>query len=154
MIRRAAIVVMLCVAGPGSALAQDATPGDRIRVRLVAADSRLTGTFRGLQDTLLLLAVPEPRAIPLGSIAGLERSLGRQPSVAGGIVGLLLGAGAGFALGCLANADDYGVFCGGQDDTKVILGMTLGGLFGAAAGALLFKQEKWTPLTIPASRAP
>ena len=137
-----------------SALGQEPAPGARIRVRLVATDSRLTGTYRGLQDSLLLLAQPEPRAIPLGSIAGLERSLGQRPSVAGGIVGLLLGAGAGFALGCLANPDDYGVYCGGQDDTKVIVGMTLGGILGATAGALLFKHEKWTPLTIPAPRVP
>ena len=72
--------------------------------------------------------------------------------MAGGVVGALLGAGAGFALGCLANQDDYGVFCGGQDDTKVIVGMTLGGILGATAGALLFKQEQWIPLAVPTPR--
>ena len=69
--------------------------------------------------------------------------MGKKANVGLGVLGLLLGAGVGGALGCLANKDDYGVYCGGQDDTKVIVGAALGGLAGAAAGALLFKREAW-----------
>jgi uncharacterized membrane protein YeaQ/YmgE (transglycosylase-associated protein family) len=74
--------------------------------------------------------------------------MGRKPNVTTGIVGAILGAGVGGALGCLANKDDYGVYCGGQDDTKVIIGAVLGGLAGGAAGALLFKREGWREVPV------
>jgi hypothetical protein len=79
----------------------------------------------------------------LADITKLELSSGQKPSIAGGVVGYLLGAAAGGAVGCMANRDDYGVFCGGHDDTKVIIGAALGGAAGAALGALLFRQERW-----------
>jgi len=70
---------------------------------------------------------------------GAESS--RRYSVAGGIGGFILGGVAGGALGCLANKDDYGVFCGGQDDTKVFVGAALGAAVGAALGAVIFRHD-------------
>ncbi len=68
-----------------------------------------------------------------------------------GIVGGVLGAAAGgFALGCLANRDSYGVLCGGQNDTKLAIGAVTGGLAGAALGALLGRRERWRPAALPA----
>ena len=64
------------------------------------------------------------------------------------VIFVLGGAAVGGALGCLANNDDYGAYCGGQDDTKVIVGAALGGIAGAAAGALLFKKESWQTVTL------
>jgi gas vesicle protein len=70
----------------------------------------------------------------------MER-VARRPNVTGGIIGFVVGAAAGATVGCLANKDDYGVFCGGQDDTKVVVGAAVGGVVGAAIGALLFRRE-------------
>lgn len=82
---------------------------------------------------------PAVHPAALGS-EGMQRAAGR-PNVTGGIIGFVVGAAAGAAVGCLANKDDYGVFCGGQDDTKVVVGAAVGGVVGAAIGALLFRRE-------------
>jgi hypothetical protein len=65
----------------------------------------------------------------------------RHANVTGGIIGFVVGAAAGATVGCLANKDDYGVFCAGQNDTKVVVGALVGGVAGAAVGALLFKRH-------------
>lgn len=118
--------------------------GQRVRVTTSAPNTTRVGTWRGADQASVKIQVGStPLAIPRGNIVRLEQSMGKKPNVTGGIVGLLLGVGVGGALGCLANPDDYGVYCGGQDDTKVIVGAALGGIAGAAAGALLFKREAW-----------
>lgn len=133
------------VSAPAARQAAAPTPGARLRVTW--ADPELQ-TFVGRLDAvtdgvLRLSADSGPVSIPREAIRSLERSLGHRPGIAGGVVGLVLGAGAGGVLGCLANADDYGVFCGGQDDTKVIVGAALGGVAGGALGAYLFRTERW-----------
>ena len=142
-------VVVLALCWPLAALhSQEVvqlTPATRLRV---SASSPLllvqTGTYRALTDTTLVLAADTSQlTIPLANITQVELGRGRKPSVAGGVVGFLLGAAAGGAVGCLANQDDYGVYCGGQDDTKVIVGAALGGAAGATLGALLFRRERW-----------
>jgi hypothetical protein len=65
----------------------------------------------------------------------------RRYSVAGGIGGFILGGAAGGTLGCLANKDDYGVFCGGQNDTRVFVGAALGAAVGAALGAVILRHH-------------
>jgi hypothetical protein len=59
----------------------------------------------------------------------------RHRSVRGGAIGFVVGAAAGAFVGCLANRDDYGVLCGGQSDTTVLLGAGLGGVLGAVVGS-------------------
>jgi hypothetical protein len=137
--------------GPVAAHAQPPTlPAVGARVRITTFPPPLTriGTYGGAQDsTLLLQTPPSSLSIPLGSIRKLEVSRGAKLSKWGGVGGLLLGAGAGgFVLGCLANRDDYGVLCGGQSDTKVVVGAVVGGLAGAAIGAVLFRRESWIPV--------
>jgi hypothetical protein len=121
------------------------TPDTRLRVSASSPLTQVrTGTYRALTDTTLVLSADTSQfTIPLANITQVEVSRGRQPNVVGGVVGLLLGAAAGGAIGCAANSDDYGVYCGGQDDTKVIVGAVLGGAAGAALGALLFRREHW-----------
>ena len=126
-------------------------PGARLRVTLnrPAPDTRI-GAYEAISDTTLSLSIASTRLVlPLGNIAQVEVSAGRRLSVAGGVVGFLLGGAAGSALGCAANRDDYGVFCGGQSDTKVFAGALLGGLGGAALGAILFRRERWRPVDLP-----
>ena len=144
---------LLLLALPGASPAQQQTPlqlGARIRV---VADTfgtgAETGTYQGLNgNTLRLDRGSERFVLPLGSVARLEQSLGKKPNLPAGILGMLLGAGVGGALGCLANPDDYGVFCGGQDDTKVIIGAVLGGVAGGLTGALVFPRERWSAVDL------
>jgi len=118
--------------------------GTRVRVVERAPGPTRTGTYRGAAPTGLILGIDSTTlTLPRERILRLDQSMGRKPNVPAGIAGLLLGVAAGGALGCLANKDDYGVYCGGQDDTKVIVGATLGGIAGGLIGALLFKTERW-----------
>jgi hypothetical protein len=121
------------------------TPDTRLRVSAASPLTLVqTGTYRALTDTALVLSADSsPVTIPIANIGRVELSRGRQPNVLAGVAGFLLGAAAGGAIGCAANNDDYGVYCGGQDDTKVIVGAAVGGAAGAALGALLFKREHW-----------
>lgn len=120
-------------------------PGARLRVSAVAPARVLVGEYLALTDTTLLLTRREqPLAVALREIARVEFSRGRRPGVVGGVVGFLAGAVLGGVIGCAANRDSYGVFCGGQDDTTVFGAAALGGVAGGAAGALLFRRERWT----------
>jgi hypothetical protein len=107
------------------------------------------GTYRALTDTTLVLSRGGSAiAVPLASITRLEVSRGRKPNIVAGIVGFLLGGATGGVLACTANRDDYGVFCGGQDDSKLIVGAVLGGAVGAAVGALVFRRERWRTVRV------
>jgi membrane associated rhomboid family serine protease len=124
------------------------TPGERIRVSVVTPAPRLyIGTYQARTDsTLQMQRGGSPLTIALSTVSRVEQSRGRRLSVAGGVLGFLVGGAGGAALGCLANRDDYGVFCGGQSDTKVVVGAALGGAAGAALGAVLFRRERWRPV--------
>ena len=147
----------LLLAFPRASPAQQLAPlqlGARIRV---VADTfgtgAETGTFQGLNgNTIRMDRGSERFVLPLASVTRLEQSQGKKPNLPAGILGLLLGAGIGGALGCLANPDDYGVFCGGQDDTKVIVGAVLGGVAGGLAGALMFPRERWSAVDLTSLR--
>ena len=123
-------------------------PGDRIRVSVVTPTPRLyIGTYQARTDsTLQLQSGDSPLTISMRTVTRLEQSRGQKLSVGGGVIGFLVGGAGGAALGCLANRDDYGVFCGGQSDTKVVVGAALGGAAGAALGAIVFRRERWSPV--------
>ena len=150
--RAAFVVLALCC--PLAVLnAQDTVlaPGARLRVTSEHRMPRIEiGRYHALTDTTLVLSRDTAiLALPLADISGGEVSRGRKPGIAGGVVGLLLGAAAGGVLACTANRDDYGVFCGGQDDTKLVIGAAIGGAAGATLGALLFRRERWTAVDVP-----
>jgi hypothetical protein len=82
-----------------------------------------------------------PLAVSLATSRQLDASR-RKPSLLGGVVGFVVGGVAGGLVGCSTNRDDYGVFCAGQSDTKVVLGAAAGGVVGGALGALLFGRNR------------
>ena len=145
---RTALVALALCCPAGVLGAQDTTlvPGVRLRVTSEHQIPRIaTGRYHALTDTTLVLSrdttlLPLPRV----DISRMEVSRGRKPGIVGGVVGLLVGAAGGGVIACTANRDDYGVFCGGQDDTKLVIGAAIGGAAGAALGALLFRRERWT----------
>jgi hypothetical protein len=154
---------IVCVAvGLGQAVSlpaqQQAQLQVGVRVRVTSdsgGGSPQVGTFRGMGGGVLQLQTGTSLVtIPLDRISRLEQSRGKSFGIAGGIIGALLGTGVGMVAGCLVNQDDYGVFCGGQDDTKVIVGGVLGGVSGGILGALLFRRERWTAVdpSSPGSR--
>ncbi|HET9983344.1 MAG TPA: hypothetical protein VFQ38_07145 [Longimicrobiales bacterium] len=150
---RALRLLLALLALATTARAQEAPrlgPGTRLRVTVVRPSAQVyTGTFGTRTDTTLVLSGgASSRSIPLSSIGRLEWSAGRKPGILGGVLGLVVGVAAGGAAGCAANRDSYGVFCGGQDDTKVVVGAALGGLAGATAGALLLRRERWRPVEL------
>jgi hypothetical protein len=150
------LLVLLCPLSESYAQeAQPLSPGTRIRVTVASPGLRREiGIYRSLTDTSLQLqSGASTVAISLGSVLRLEQSRGRKRSVPGGVLGFVLGVAAGGALGCLANRDDYGVFCGGQNDTKVVVGAALGAVAGAALGAVLLGQERWSPVELAPLRA-
>jgi hypothetical protein len=124
--------------------------GARVRVTIPPEARPQVLTFRGLRDSLILLQADSASInLSRNMIERLDVSRGHKPSVTGGIVGALAGAAVGgFMLGCLANKDDYGVLCGGQNDTQLVLGAVLGGVVGGGLGAMLFRQERWIPVDL------
>ncbi len=124
--------------------------GARVRVTATTFAGFRVARFQALTDSTLVLADNgNPFVIPLSAVTQLEWNRSRSPNLLTGAVGLLLGGAAGAAAGCAANRDSYGVFCGGQSDTKVAVGAALGGIAGAAIGSLLFRRDQWVPVALP-----
>ena len=152
---RLALVLALaaCLALPADARAQDGPVlqrGARVRVwTFEPTAAPRTGEFERWDGSSLLIYEGE-RAVtfPFDDIDIVEVSGGRSYSTVGIIVGGVLGAAVGGALGCAANRDDYGVYCGGQSDTKVFVGAALGAAAGAALGALVTRAERWVPVPL------
>lgn len=144
-------IVLTALSSAAQAQGPPVVLGTRVRVSVSQPpNTRYTGVLRAADGTSVQLQTPgESLTIPRNTVTRLEQSLGKKPNVTGGIIGGLLGVAAGGALGCLANKDDYGVYCAGQDDTKVIVGAVVGGLAGAAVGALVFKKEQWREGALP-----
>jgi hypothetical protein len=131
-------------------------PGVRVRVTVTDPGSLpFVGTLEALRDKSLLLQLGErSQAIPMAAIRRVEVSRGRRPSARWTALGAFGGGTVGaLAGGCLANKDDYGVACGGQDDTKYVIGGIVGGLAGGALGAWLGKSERWESVPLERVRS-
>jgi hypothetical protein len=142
--RLAVALIALNCALASFASAQTAPPIERgTRVRVTTTDASVpvrTARFESFTDSTLIVS---GSVIPLSTIQRLESSR-QRPNLLGGAIGLLVGVAAGGAVGCAVNRDSYGVFCGGQSDAKVAAGAAIGGIAGAALGALLFKRDRWS----------
>jgi membrane associated rhomboid family serine protease len=73
---------------------------------------------------------------------GSRPKASNRPNLTAGLLGFVVGGVAGAAVGCALNNDDYGVFCGGQDDTRVVVSGAIGGLVVGTAAALLFGRRE------------
>ncbi|HET9133514.1 MAG TPA: hypothetical protein VFN90_04360 [Gemmatimonadales bacterium] len=114
--RRLLLVALLVGASPLAAQGPAPVALRPTRAPLTTHDSRLT----------------PPRA---------ERVASRRPNLTAGLLGFVVGGVAGAAVGCALNSDDYGVFCGGQDDTRVVVSAAIGGLVVGTAAAFLFGRR-------------
>ena len=126
--------------------------GSRVRVTPMSVSTPAQIVqFQALNDSALVVSSGgSSRMIPLRDISRLEQSAGRKPNLVIGAVGLLLGAAIGGVVACADNRDSYGVFCAGQNDTKVAVGAAIGGVAGGALGAFLFRRERWTAVDLRA----
>jgi hypothetical protein len=71
----------------------------------------------------------------------VELNARRRVNVTGLVIGAVVGAAVGGALACLANRDDYGVYCAGQNDTKVVIGAVIGAGVGGWIGGFLIPRR-------------
>lgn len=147
---RALVLLLVCAAPTLSAQDPVAEPGDRIRVTLLPGQEPRVGVLEGLRSQEITFRIgSSTETAPLARVKLLEVSRGHRPGLLGGILGAVLGVGVGGVVGCLANKDDYGVFCAGQSDTKVAVGALAGALAGGALGAWLGRRERWIAVPIP-----
>jgi hypothetical protein len=118
-----------------------ATPGRRIG-RLVSLD---TDTLRWSRwDTTSVIAVP------VASVARLERSTGRRSNTGrGAMIGGLIGAGFGLFVGVGASTDNSGFLDVGVEEIAALTGIF--GAAGAGVGALigsLSTRDRWEPVPL------
>jgi hypothetical protein len=150
--RVASLVAALVVAAPFTLLAQQESllaPGERVRVTApsIGVHERVC-TFSALRrDTALVMDRGTLLALPLASVTKLEVSRGRGSRAGkGAVIGLLVGTGAGAALGVidLAGEDEVAeylfVFYAG-------LGGGVGALLGAVLGAVS-RVDRWEPVRL------
>lgn len=141
------VFALLALSSPAAAQTEQLTPGARIRVSVSGPPLRTqVARFEQLTDSALVTSGNV--VIPITSITRLELSRGRKLNVVGGAVGSIVGIAVGAAIACDANRDSYGVFCGGQNDTKVAVGAGIGGVAGAVLGAFLFRRDRWMPVNL------
>lgn len=151
-----AVTVALACAGPPLAAQQAAQPGDSIRVRFDTADVWHYGLVTDRSgDTLVVRGCAGCRHDPfvVTAVTTIEALRARESSSGyRAIIGLILGAGAGAALGGLGNSgctpwesNQSGPKCSG---TGVEAGALLGGIVGAVAGAVSGRvghRDNWKP---------
>jgi hypothetical protein len=124
--------------------------GSRLRVTPISVSTPAQIVqFQALNDSALVVSSGgSSRMIPLRDIGRLEQSAGRKPNLVTGAIGLLLGAAIGGVVACADNRDSYGVFCAGQNDTKVAVGAAIGGVTGGVLGAYMFRRERWAAVDL------
>jgi hypothetical protein len=154
MARALGMLVLLLVAfllETQALLAQVAT-GARVRVTTMPATrGRRIGSLVSLdRDTLRWSRwdTSSVIAVPIASVARLERSTGRRSNAGrGAMIGGLIGAGLGLFVGVAASTDDTGFFEVGAEDVAAVTAIL--GAGGAGVGALvgsLSSRDRWEPV--------
>jgi hypothetical protein len=140
--------------------------GSRVRIAAPAfGKKKQVGTVVSVtRDTLVLRQGAARSSLPVATsdITALEISRGTYTRKAkGALWGLLIGAGAGAAIGYVSykepKCSDPGMFgCGfdilGPDskESNAVIGAILGGMVGPIAGALwgMRNTDRWVPATV------
>ena len=128
--------------------------GSRVRVTTApASPGRRIGSLVSLDTDSLRYRrwdTTSVIALPLASVARLERSTGRRSNTGrGAMIGGLIGAGFGLFLGIAASTDNSGWWEVGVED--VAAATALVGAGGAGVGALvgsLSRRDRWEPVPL------
>ncbi len=151
--------------GASGALASFVVPGSRVRVSAADHVYPFTGRVTAVRgDTLEFLPDGDGAAIalPLSAMTGLDRSLGRRSHLlAGAGIGIASGAVLGGLVGSIAYqpCTETGflacMFRPTSRSEAAGLGAVLGGLGGAAVGALIgagTSAERWQAVPLAGAR--
>lgn len=131
----------------------EADSGSRIRITVNQPSKRLfTGTLVSVDaDSLRFTDTTGVAAVPIASVARLERSRGRRSNAGrGALIGGLIGGGAGLLLGIAASAEEGNIVEVGPEEIVVVTAIM--GAAGAGLGALIgsaSKRERWEPMPVP-----
>jgi hypothetical protein len=141
-VRIIAFLFLALVTPLSSAAAQQAAQQTEVVVETAAVSSR-----DGVQtvDPWRVQVIGSPVAVvvdPTVRPADVEMNARRKVSVTGLVIGAVVGAAVGGALACFANKDDYGVYCAGQNDTKIVIGAVIGAGVGGWIGGVLIPRRR------------
>jgi hypothetical protein len=154
------VTLLLGLPSPAAAAAQEqtvsspastVTSGSRVRVRSTTVQGRIRGVVTDADETVLTI-IPEgggPLKVPVGSITGMDVSLGRHRNWLKGLgIGMAAGVALGFAMPvdpliCHDPTQTY--FCSRAE--AIVGGTFLFGPIGAGIGALI-KSDRWAPVSV------
>jgi hypothetical protein len=148
------VPLQLVILVEAQSLTAQVEAGSRVRVTTVpASPGRRIGTLVSLdRDTLRWSRwdTTSVIAVPVASVARLERSTGRRSNTGrGAMIGGLIGAGFGLFVGIAAATDNSGFLQVGVDDIAAVTG--IGGAAGAGVGAIigsLSRRDRWEPVSL------
>ena len=127
--------------------------GARVRVTAHSIPGRRIGSLVSLDGDSLRYTrwdTSSVVAVPLESVARLERSIGRRSNTGrGATLGALIGGGFGLFLGIAASTDNSGWWEVGPEE--IAAATAVAGVAGAGLGAVigsLSKRDRWEPVTL------
>lgn len=135
----ASLVAAACAAPAQAQAPYAAAAHAHARITASAPDAMLARALRSTR-TDLSGAVTQPTSTTTTFLT--EQARVRRSSTTAIVVGSVIGLAAGAAVGCKINSDDYGVFCGGQSDTTVVVSALIGGAVGGVVGALVSRRAQ------------
>lgn len=159
-IPRLRAVLLACAALLAAPCAVDAQtpvrPGAYVRILAPSvSDSLLTGTVVEIDSASLLLAPPAQggsRAVTLRDIERLEvRGPGAPRTSTGALVGMVVGAVAGYAVCHVASGSPH-ANC--QKAPGAAYGAVAGLVLGVEIGRTLHGPERWRPVPVPGRAGP
>ena len=118
--------------------------GFRVRLKDAGSSSWRTGTLGSVNAETLMLRGRDDEAIRTANLVAAQRSLGHgryNPTMFGFIAGLVIGGGAGYAIGSNVHPNSSA-----SNDNQKSVGLAIGAATGAGLGALIgaaVAREHW-----------